>query len=412
MKSICLINPPSPWLISDRVMIPIGLLTVASECREIGFKVSFVDLSGGAEWEFPEADYYGISFVTPQVEIVKEIMKKLYGKIIIAGGIHATALPREVFAMGFHAVVAGDARKAMQDIFERGIGYNFKTPNWSPFYKLSHSEAHTWPAYDLIDMESYISNTGVTEYLGKGKREINIMASRGCSHHCAYCTNFKGPVRQRSVEDVLDGVRLLEYKYHVNQIHFIDDNLLINREWLYALCDGMKNLGISWHCLGRADQLDHDKVVRMVLSGCTGIDFGIETASNRLLKVIKKGTKIAKMHQGIIHAWEAGLKIRCQMMVGLPSEREEDIEMSRKFIESNNEMVAKWGIHIFIPFPSCDIYQNNADYDYEITNRDFSTYQTIGKPGEWEYIHDNAVYKTRLNTLLEAAGNKNIYVND
>ncbi|KKK46843.1 hypothetical protein LCGC14_3161180, partial [marine sediment metagenome] len=83
MKSITLFNPPSPWMISDRALVPLGLLYLAGYLREKEIDVKLVDLSGKVvytgknnskstirnylkEYEIPESDYYGISFVSPQ----------------------------------------------------------------------------------------------------------------------------------------------------------------------------------------------------------------------------------------------------------------------------------------------------------------------------------------------------------
>ena len=69
MKTITLINPPSPWLISDRVMVPLGLLYIASFIRENGTDVNIVDMSGGKDINLetvPKTDLYGVSFVSPQ----------------------------------------------------------------------------------------------------------------------------------------------------------------------------------------------------------------------------------------------------------------------------------------------------------------------------------------------------------
>jgi hypothetical protein len=75
-------------------------------------------------------------------------------------------------------------------------------------------------------------------------------------------------------------------------------------------------------------------------------------------------------------------------------------------------MVAKWGIHTFVPFPSCDIYQNPKNYGYVINkNMSFENYQTIGKPGEWSYKPiDDAIISKRRDRLISVTANKNIFI--
>jgi hypothetical protein len=45
-KNICLITPPSPFLLDERVFMHIGILKVASALEQRGYKVDFLDLSG------------------------------------------------------------------------------------------------------------------------------------------------------------------------------------------------------------------------------------------------------------------------------------------------------------------------------------------------------------------------------
>ena len=45
-KKIVLINPPSPWLLSDREVPPLGMLEITSFLRENNVNVSFCDLAG------------------------------------------------------------------------------------------------------------------------------------------------------------------------------------------------------------------------------------------------------------------------------------------------------------------------------------------------------------------------------
>jgi radical SAM superfamily enzyme YgiQ (UPF0313 family) len=398
----CLIIPPSPWLISDRVEVPLGILYVASLLQVHAQDVCVLDLSGGvyeAGYELPEADVYGIGFVSPQYIYAKAILDRIHDECpsrpVIAGGPHATALPEWCLERGFDAVVCGEAELAITDIVRNGITERiYYRPSveidWLPF-----------PAYDLIDMESYVSNVGVVGYMGEC-REINIMGTRGCTGRCAYCTKYKGPLRWRSIDDIMGEIEYLQQQYDVQRFFFVDDNLIIRKSWLTDLCEALKAAKVSWHCLGRADMVDDLTAQMMAQCGCTGIDFGIESGSQEMLTAIKKHATVERQEAGIVSAARAGLKVRAQMMVDLPGETEYDIDCSRRFIERNLDHVAKWGIHSFVPFPTCDIWQNPEAYGFSVDHQtDFSEYQTIGKPG---------AHTSERRAYLEAiASERNIY---
>jgi len=419
MKSITLINPPSPWLISDQVELPLGILYLASFVREKGIDVRFLDLSGDLmekEYNIPKADLYGVGFVSPQSIYAKQILNRIKREDpfapVIAGGAHPTALPSHTLSLGFDSIVRGEGEIAMEQIMAEGLEKRV--------YELVYVEdlnSLPIPAFDLINMEAYVGDLGVVGYMNSGKaeveREINIMATRGCPGICAYCTQFKGPLRWRDTDKVMDEIKYLESTYGVNRIFFVDDNLIINKKWLSNLTSKLKEHRVKWHCLGRADQVDYNICKEMVDSGCMGIDFGIESGSQRILDIIQKRITIEKQERGIRAAYDAGVKVRAQFMVGLPQEEEEDHRRNLEFIERNNQYVAKWGIHIFVPYPSCEIWHNPEKFGYSIDkNTDFSNFQTIGKPGEWNFVpkENQEEIARRRDELLSLINEKNIFV--
>ncbi len=417
MLDIVLFNPPSPWLINDRVEAPLGLLYLAGYIRQCGFKVEIVDLSGGVynvDYDIPEARYYGIGFVSAQFCYAQDILRKCKSKypdtLIIAGGIHATCMPEECFVAGFDVVLGGEAETNIVDLLYYQFSIVIPHKKITGFNRMPFLNK---PAWDLIDLESYLTIPDVvSSYMGH-KREINIMGSRGCSGKCAYCTKYKGPLRYREVADIIEEISLLRENYNVERFFFVDDNLIVNQKWLFELCNHLSYNKVEWHCLGRADQLSLKKAVHMQNSGCTGIDFGIESGSQKILDIIQKGCTVQQQEQGLKNAHEAGLKVRAQFMVGLPQESQEDHEKNLQFIERNNRNVDKWGIHIFVPLPSCEIWENPEKFGYQIDkDTDFSNYHTIGKPGQWNFkpAKNAAVIANRRDEILKLIGEKNIYV--
>lgn len=410
-KKVILYIPPSPWLISDTVELPLGILYLASWIRKEGHIVEIVDMSNNGEFKIYDADFYGIGFTTPQikyaVDILRNIKKNRPESEVLAGGPHATAMPNQMIELGFDAVIRGEGEIAISDILKNGI-----TRKIYEFSTIKDINTLPFPAWDLIEMETYVSNIGVVSYMNNGNREINVMATRGCTGKCSYCTKYKGSLRWRNIDNIIEEIIMLKDKYKVNRIFFVDDNIVIKKKFLYELCSEMRKLNIPWHCLGRADQVDTDSCLEMKRSGCMGIDFGIESGSQRILDIINKGTTVEKQAQGIISASKAGLKIRAQFMVGLPGEMDEDHEKNIQFIEENNKYVSKWGIHTFVPFPTCDIWENPEKYNYKInTELDFSNYQTIGKPNEWNFkaAENNEILENRRQEILSIISNKNIF---
>ena len=75
---ICLITPPSPFLLDERVFLHIGILKIASVLEKQGYQVDFLDLAGVDNYcdvisryieENPEITTFGLTATTPQVRV-------------------------------------------------------------------------------------------------------------------------------------------------------------------------------------------------------------------------------------------------------------------------------------------------------------------------------------------------------
>ena len=75
-KNICLITPPSPFLLDERVFIHLGILKVAAALEQKNVKVDFLDLSGVKNYLNVLESYlessgasrtFGITATTPQI---------------------------------------------------------------------------------------------------------------------------------------------------------------------------------------------------------------------------------------------------------------------------------------------------------------------------------------------------------
>src|SRR3970282_2289731 len=101
---ICLVQPPSPLLLEDKVMPPLGILYLAAWLRKYNHEVEIVDLAGRDNFYLDDvakvarADVVGFTCTTPQYNIAQRLTKYLREELghdtqkYIVGGIHTTSL--------------------------------------------------------------------------------------------------------------------------------------------------------------------------------------------------------------------------------------------------------------------------------------------------------------------------------
>src|ERR1035441_9044923 len=93
---ICLITPPSDFLLDQRVFMSLGILKVGAVLEQAGHEVDHLDLTGVSNYEQAAMDYQGasvfaITATTPQIPAAMRIRKALSSKVIL-GGPHVTLL--------------------------------------------------------------------------------------------------------------------------------------------------------------------------------------------------------------------------------------------------------------------------------------------------------------------------------
>ena len=120
-----------------------------------------------------------------------------------------------------------------------------------------------YPAYDLVDMEQYLSPSKIG-YRSFQDRAISMITSRGCPFNCCFCAvhlHMGQGFRAHSAEYVLDHIQYVVDKFKVKNIFFEDDNLTLDLKRFEAICDGIieRKIKIGWETPNgvRADCLNH-----------------------------------------------------------------------------------------------------------------------------------------------------------
>lgn len=196
-----------------------------------------------------------------------------------------------------------------------------------------------------------------------GQLSINLSASRGCPYQCIYCYHdFMGQrYRHRSAENILQEIKALSDIYNVTYFHFIDDEFVADRRFVYEFCNLMKNFikstgkKLTWGCTGRVNLMAEDLIVAMSTAGCISIGYGIESGSQRMLDVINKKVTI----------WQAKEAIRitkkylgwadCSFMIGYPGETKQTIQETIDFCKELD--LSPEVIFFLTPYPGTKLYQ-------------------------------------------------------
>jgi len=212
------------------------------------------------------------------------------------------------------------------------------------------------PAIEVVFKKGYRYRNRRMEI---GNRVAPIITSRGCPWNCSFCYKgtFGTSYRRRSPQNVIKEIIHLKEHYKINDIQFIDDLFAVNKNWLRSFCDELKNnrLKISWKCLGRVDTLDDGVMAMMKSHGCYGIEFGVESGDDEVLKDINKKITLQEVRTAFKQARENGLMTSAYFIYGNRLDTYATILKTMNFAK---EIKADFcGFAILLPFPGTNVYE-------------------------------------------------------
>lgn len=276
------------------------------------------------------------------------------GCFVVAGGPYPTDDPADALASAsLDCVVCGEGDATILDIVVRirddrqlsdvrGIALRngdaiVRTP---PRPLVADLDALPFPDYSLINLERF-SNQFLTFTSKISKPHANIMTTRGCPYHCAYCHDILGKkFRARSPENVLAEIRHIHDTYGVTDFQVIDDIFNLDMGRAKRICDlivrsGMK-LTLSFPNAIRGDRVDEELIDMMAAAGTKFISYAVETASPRLQKLVRKNLDLDAVSRAIDYTAKAGIVTRGFFMIGFPTETEDEVLQTIEYAKSTS----------------------------------------------------------------------------
>jgi anaerobic magnesium-protoporphyrin IX monomethyl ester cyclase len=361
---VLLINP-SYWA-GDK--IPLGFVNVATVPLGLGYlagmleardvPVTILDMNKGGRTEKRlkdkissyNPDIVGITSFTSNfrnaVRIAKTVKSMKPETLVVAGGVHATFMYRDILETipEFDMVVRHEGEYTMceiADAMESGgkitdiLGVAFRDNNrvisMPERPKIQDLDTIPRPALHLLDppVEKYLGNHEV--------KALPVLTTRGCPFNCIFCSTAAlhgHQYRTRKNAKVVDEIEFLRDNYAVNHISFVDDNFTMQKDRIFDLCREMKDrdISVNWGCSTRVDLLSEDLLKTMKNAGCNDIFFGIESASQKVLDIVRKGFNINQAKAMIKLSEKMGIKTHCSFILGLPKETAKTLGFMAEFV--------------------------------------------------------------------------------
>lgn len=399
MNKVCLLNPDVKGLIDKLSYPPLGILYISAVLERHGIDVSYVDFCLG-DSDIPDADIYGVAIHS--IAVFKEangIARKIRrekgsGALIVAGGACITSYYKEVLATGFYdIVVVGEGEETFLDIVTgkdkriiSGIAYldtDKVVVNPERPY-IANLDDLPFPARHLLPKESSHSLSGI--HGTGGIASTTIVTSRGCPYSCTFCdiTQWGKKYRTRSPSNVMHEIQDIRDNYGINNFRFIDDIYTMDRKRAIEISKMIIPLEISYIIITRPDCLDLELMKWLKDSGCTEIIMGIESGSEKILKLMNKKETLKDYINAVELARIFGIKSKFLLLFGFPGENNETVMETIRLLEEAQP--DKVHLSTFIPLPGSDVWNHPGKYgislDHERIKQKIEEFWFYWEPGD------------------------------
>ncbi|MFF3676012.1 B12-binding domain-containing radical SAM protein [Streptomyces sp. NPDC002120] len=198
--------------------------------------------------------------------------------------------------------------------------------------------AATKPAYDALPLDKYLAPGPI----------LPVFASRSCPWDCAFCSIpfASNSFRQRSAAAVTEEVRQLRADHGSPYFMFVDEIMSLRTLRNVGEALVTTSADVYWYGETRfAGGLDDELAGLLRASGCRRMNFGLESASQRVLDLMRKGTRIEDACENITAMLEAGVPIHLFVIHGFPGETREEAERTVAFAEAVRRLsVHRYGV--------------------------------------------------------------------
>jgi radical SAM superfamily enzyme YgiQ (UPF0313 family) len=312
-------------------------------------------------------DIIGFSSFEPTYELGLKLLRSINDKDIftIVGGVYATLCPEKIIIEdAVDAVCIGEGEDALVELcrsIETGK-INYSIPNlWFKVdSEIVKNCGRTLVNLDEIHFQDWspwkVPPRASKAMAGKIRITALVELSRGCPYNCTYCVNeflndtFKGNYRERSAGRFVDEVRMLQRRYDIKFVYFVDETLLTTSKRRFEeLIEKYSVLQIPFWCQSRIESLTYEKVKLLKEIGLQAINIGIECGNEKFRKkILHRRSSNSGLIQGVQEAKRAGVRVGANVIIGLPGESRNEIFETIELIREAQPTSTM--VHLFQPY--------------------------------------------------------------
>ncbi|MDJ0764557.1 MAG: radical SAM protein [Myxococcota bacterium] len=360
--------------------LPLGLLYLTTVLERAGFDVDFrdyqmcasedpFDLNAFVDFLADPAPIIGVSCMAnllPFAILATEKLKAQYpDHTIVLGGVGAKAVEAAVLSRfpWIDLIAHGEGERAIVPLLKSLQNGRDVSQVPGLYYRRETGEIACNPSPPRIDDLDTIARPAYHKVLLEDYDAYGMISSRGCPYKCSFCSvapvwNHK--CHFRSPEDVVAEMKELHDAAGVDLFLFQDEFFVSSKTAVMRYCDALRKTGLKvrWKAFARVDLADQELMETMASTGCLEIRFGIESGSERILALTKKGFTPDMAVDVVSRATQLFPRVDTFFVWGYPNETLDDFYQSLFQMISFRLMGARILPSLLCLLPQTELYQS------------------------------------------------------
>jgi radical SAM superfamily enzyme YgiQ (UPF0313 family) len=405
MKVLCIspLFPETYWghehalrLIGKRALLPpLGLLTVAALLPG-GWEVRLCDMNVRSlkDDDLDWADVVFLSGMLVQRASMLDVASRARarGKVIVAGGPHATATP-EALAPYVDSIVVGEAEDLIGplclalEVDPSALPARFVARERPDLKRVPP------PRYDLLDIDAY--------------HAIGVQWGRGCPFRCEFCDIvelFGRQPRTKAPEQFCRELDVVLATGFRGSLFVVDDNFVGNRKetlnLLEPLGEWMRQHRFPFQIFTEAS-VDlancDDLIAKMVAAGFDSVFVGIETPSPKALRETHKTQNLAlDLEAAVEKLIRSGLDVMAGFIMGFDADDAAALDRQRRWVLRSAIPQAMIGILTALPGTQLE---RRLVREGRLIDR--SSGETFGRPNFRTHVPEDTLLETYGDAIRE-----------
>lgn len=306
-----------------------------------------------------------------------ETAKRVNPNILtVAGGQHFTATAQESLETypEIDVIVRGEGEQTFAELVKnaetkssfpkiKGISFRYegKIFHNSPRPLIENLDELPFPGYHFV--KDIVHKYHFAAMAGRKAPYALIEGSRGCSHRCTFCTQWRhwqGVWRLKSPERIADEMEFCYQNYGSRFIWLTDDNFGLGKR-ASRLTDELlkREIGddLMWFLQWRCDDVvkNRELLPKMRKAGLNWVMVGVESPKDSTLESFKKGITSEDAEKAVTLLKENDIFAHTMFIIGERRDTAESIAYLREFA---NELDPDFAIFTALtPFPGTEIFE-------------------------------------------------------